>query len=379
MLIFLFVCCKIVSMNNNRMEVFMKVFISWSGTKSHKVALVFREWLPSVIQSIEPYVSSEDIDKGARWSTDIAKELENSTFGILCVTKENLNAPWLSFEAGALSKTIDKSFVTPFLIDIKRSEVNGPILQFQSTVFEKEDIKKLIQTLNKACGENGISELMLERAFDVWYPSLKDSLDELNNLCEEKQEEITAEVDEYVSPIIEEILELSRDNQKLLRNSDIKVLDSIEDIRQRVDHILYKSERSSNEHRMTRKKTLMFVEQLLHEVLPTCQTQYGFMIVLNSFQIDFPWLYNIGKALVDLLQTDATIEKKLDAINECRYLIDFTYDHILRFERKATNKEQDIIIREQQMMLRDILFDILQKMEYDVNNSYDLQTSGSVE
>lgn len=120
----------------------MKVFISWSGNISHKVAMVFREWLPSVIQSLEPYVSSEDIDKGARWSTDIAKELENSSFGILCVTKENLHAPWLSFEAGALSKTMDKSYVTPFLYDIKRSEVNGPILQFQSTIFDKESANK---------------------------------------------------------------------------------------------------------------------------------------------------------------------------------------------------------------------------------------------
>ena len=120
----------------------MKVFISWSGNISWKVAVIFRDWLPSVIQSVEPYVSSEDIDKGARWSTDIAKELEDSTFGILCVTKENLEAPWLSFEAGALSKTMEKSFVTPFLFDIKRSEVQGPILQFQSTIFQKEDIKK---------------------------------------------------------------------------------------------------------------------------------------------------------------------------------------------------------------------------------------------
>ena len=111
----------------------MKVFLSWSGDLSHKVAVVLRDWLPSVIQSIEPYVSSEDIDKGARWSTDIAKELEASAFGVLCVTQENLESPWLNFEAGALSKTVDKSRVCPFLYGVKRSEIKGPLLQFQST------------------------------------------------------------------------------------------------------------------------------------------------------------------------------------------------------------------------------------------------------
>lgn len=160
----------------------MKVFISWSGNKSHKVALVYRDWLPSVIQTIEPYVSSEDIDKGARWSTDIATELEDSTFGILCVTKENLDAPWLAFEAGALSKTMDKSFVSPFLFDIKRSEVDGPILQFQSTIFQKEDIKKLVKTLNKACGESSITDARLEKAFEVWFPTLEEELNKLKDI-----------------------------------------------------------------------------------------------------------------------------------------------------------------------------------------------------
>jgi len=46
----------------------MKVFLSWSGQKSHKVALVFKNWLPIVIHDISKddiFVSSEDIDKGA--------------------------------------------------------------------------------------------------------------------------------------------------------------------------------------------------------------------------------------------------------------------------------------------------------------------------
>ena len=46
----------------------MKVFISWSGKTSFEVAKVLKEWIPCVIQDIEPYFSSDDIDKGARWS-----------------------------------------------------------------------------------------------------------------------------------------------------------------------------------------------------------------------------------------------------------------------------------------------------------------------
>jgi len=138
--------------------------------------MVFRDWLPSVIQEITPFVSSEDIDKGDRWNIVIAKELENSAFGILCVTKENISAPWLMFEAGALSKTVGKSSVSPFLFDIQRSEVDEPILQFQSTIFEKNDIKKLVKTLNEACGKNSLSEERLMKAFDVWYPTLEANL-----------------------------------------------------------------------------------------------------------------------------------------------------------------------------------------------------------
>lgn len=103
----------------------MKVFISWSGSQSHHVAIALRDWLPSVLQIVEPYVSSEDIDKGARWSTDISKELEDSNFGIICVTPENIDAPWVNFEAGALSKSLDRSRVAPFLFAVDRTAIQG--------------------------------------------------------------------------------------------------------------------------------------------------------------------------------------------------------------------------------------------------------------
>ena len=197
----------------------MKVFLSWSGHKSHQVALVFRDWLPSVIQSITPYVSSEDIDKGARWSTDIAKELEDSSFGILCVTKENLEAPWLLFEAGALSKMMDKASVCPFIFDIKRAEVKGPILKFQSTIFEKEDVKKLLVTLNKSCGDAGLKEELLTKTFEVWWPNLEESL---NKIESEKSEDEKGNSDKSLNnEMLEEILELSRTNQKILRSPEI--------------------------------------------------------------------------------------------------------------------------------------------------------------
>jgi hypothetical protein len=61
----------------------MKVFISWSGPTSKAVARVLYEWLPIVLQSIKPFMSSEEIEKGARWASTIANELEDTSFGLI--------------------------------------------------------------------------------------------------------------------------------------------------------------------------------------------------------------------------------------------------------------------------------------------------------
>ena len=101
----------------------MKVFLSWSGEESHYVAARLRDWLPDVIQDIEPWMSSADIAAGARWSTNIQRQLSETSLGILCVTRENQGAPWLVFEAGALAKTIDGTYVCPYLIDMTAAQL----------------------------------------------------------------------------------------------------------------------------------------------------------------------------------------------------------------------------------------------------------------
>ncbi len=50
----------------------MKLFISWSGARSEYIAEVLREWLPNVIQAVCPWMSASDIDKGSRWSSNLA-------------------------------------------------------------------------------------------------------------------------------------------------------------------------------------------------------------------------------------------------------------------------------------------------------------------
>lgn len=319
----------------------MKVFISWSGNKSHKVALVYRDWLPSVIQTIEPYVSSEDIDKGARWSTDIATELEDSTFGILCVTNENLNAPWLAFEAGALSKTMDKSFVSPFLFDIKRSEVDGPILQFQSTIFQKNDIKKLVKTLNKACGESSIPDNRLDKAFDVWFPTLENDLNKLKDIPDEPAK--TEERDGYSSEILEEILDLARNNQKLLRTPDPKLNESIDliskNLQDQRNHLRHNSEIDLK--RRSRKFHPFMIEELTHLIPSSKDSHYGFLIALSFFQKDFPWIYDAGKELISTLKAKITKHNKQVAIMEFQELLEFTMEHPMMremFDMRGENR-----------------------------------------
>lgn len=145
----------------------MKVFLSWSGKRSQQMAEVLSDWLGQVIQAVEPWIST-DIEKGARWSQEISDKLEESRVGITCLTRGNLNENYILFEAGAISKTKDARVCT-FLLDLKPTDIERPLGEFQHTKFEKEDVRKLLHTINGAVkkeGERALGEKQLDKIFE---------------------------------------------------------------------------------------------------------------------------------------------------------------------------------------------------------------------
>ncbi|MEO6502794.1 MAG: TIR domain-containing protein [Jatrophihabitantaceae bacterium] len=150
----------------------MKVFISWSGARSRIVAEALRDWLPNVINAVEPFVSEEDIDKGAIGTEVIARQLHDSTFGIICLTRDNQTRPWINYEAGALSKVVgdNEARVATVLVDIESpAGVTGPLSAFQATrLNDLADMKQLVRSIAKAAGDTRSKEALDSFVNLIW-------------------------------------------------------------------------------------------------------------------------------------------------------------------------------------------------------------------
>jgi hypothetical protein len=167
----------------------MNIFLSWSGEQSKAIAETLRSWLPQVIQSLKPWMSKEDISKGATWDREITEKLKTCPIGIICLTPDNLTAPWLLFEAGAISNNVEieksksgqvvvvgKTQVCTYLHDLKPTQLKEPLSKFQATVANKEDTKRLLQTINQSLKDNRLIEKQLDEAFEIWWPRLEQLL-----------------------------------------------------------------------------------------------------------------------------------------------------------------------------------------------------------
>jgi hypothetical protein len=159
----------------------MKIFLSQSGTLSNKIAHILRKELPGFIHAVKPFVSDLDIPSGNEWFARLMEELANTQVCIICLTKTNLAAPWIHFEAGAITQTSDtvKPSINTFLIDVPPTDIKLPLNSYQFTRFTKSDFFQLIKTINNRLeSDRQLPDELLKESFDAKWPTLNQKISE---------------------------------------------------------------------------------------------------------------------------------------------------------------------------------------------------------
>jgi len=192
----------------------MRVFLSWSGERSRRVAELLDDWLQCVIQAADPWMSSKDIDRGALWFSEITDQLANTAIGVICLTKENKVKPWILFEAGALAKGISSNRVCTFLIDLKPTDIENPLAQFNHSKPDKSGLWELVRTINISLKENALKESVLEKVFDTYWEQFDDRFKTIIKETPEGEIVETRTEDD----ILREVLSSVRTLDKRIRN-----------------------------------------------------------------------------------------------------------------------------------------------------------------
>lgn len=179
----------------------MDIFVSWAGRDSHAVALVLRQWLPEVLPFVRPWVSSEDIRKGTRWSDELWGRLRKTSYCIVCLTPAAARSPWVNFEAGAVARAVGgRAHVSPLLLGLSPKDLDGvPLAMFQCTEFARHDVERLVKAIN-AVATTPVPESQVSRWFDREWALLRDEVRRIEITEDDSEEERALEDEASPSP-----------------------------------------------------------------------------------------------------------------------------------------------------------------------------------
>jgi hypothetical protein len=187
----------------------MKLFISWSGTKSNAIAAKLREWIPLVLYYAEPWMSDRDIHAGGRWSAELATKLQDTSFGIVVLTAANKDSRWVHFEVGALSKAVEEARIMPYLVDFDISALDQPLSQFQAKKASFEATWDIINSINNH-SDKKVAEARLRQLFDLAWPDLEKCISEAPTEENEDKVLVTKPTDEILEELVVSVKSLQR-------------------------------------------------------------------------------------------------------------------------------------------------------------------------
>jgi TIR domain len=145
------------------------VFLSWSGEESHAAAERLNELLTTLFPGLDVWLSSEDIRVGDDWFAALTSSLERTRFGIFVLTAEAMASQWLLFEVGALAAKSGEKALIPIRLGIDEDAEalkRGPLEKFQSAVFEKEGVRRIVKRINDEHRRQRLPDQVLDLAFD---------------------------------------------------------------------------------------------------------------------------------------------------------------------------------------------------------------------
>ena len=184
----------------------MDIFVSWAGRDSHAVALVLRRWLPEVLPFARPWVSSEDIRKGTRWSDELWGRLQRTSYCIVCLTPGAIRSPWVNFEAGAIAKAVrGPSHVSPLLLGISPRDLgDSPLAMFQCTEFAEQDVERLLHAMN-AVASAPVPDFQIIAGLRRTWAALQAEIGQIDFSSTNDADQETAPDDETVDDWLHEI------------------------------------------------------------------------------------------------------------------------------------------------------------------------------
>jgi TIR domain len=125
------------------------LFVSWSGPRARSMAEALSQWLPGVLPTFRPWISSRQ-SRGTDWAAALFEQIATARATVVCVTSDSIAAPWVLFEAGLLGGREDHPLAL-YVLDVEDDELTSSVLgRFPAFSTTESGTSDLVRLLNGA-------------------------------------------------------------------------------------------------------------------------------------------------------------------------------------------------------------------------------------
>lgn len=168
-------------------------------------------------------MSKHDVSSGVRWASEVASELAHSNFGIICLTPDNLEAPWIMFEAGALTKNATGRACGLLFRGLTIANITGPLEQFQNREFSEAGFRQLLDDISKVLN-SPVEPQYVDMLFEKFWPEISNAISGAMASQSPRQEAPRRSPDDLLEEVVERVRTLEvlsqRDMEWLRRQTD---------------------------------------------------------------------------------------------------------------------------------------------------------------